>query len=728
MLALLGSLKKAGVTPPPDPNLITNSLRFRRAASANLTRTFGTPTNASVYTWSGWVKRGLVPVPTSTQSLFSATNTSFQFFTSSFEERLSLILNGTTAITTTAIFRDTSAWYHIVYAQNEATQTIYVNGDVVGTGTTANTVFNTAIAHQLGGNTISPTNNYFDGYLTEVNFIDGQALTPTSFGEINSTTGVWSPKQYTGTYGNNGFRLRFNSTSSLPALTADSSGNNNNWTATNVSLTSGVTYDSMIDVPVNYSDSGNGRGNYAVLDFLNPATTATLSSGNLQTTSVAAQNIIGSMSMDSGSWYWEIAYSAATESQLVGVYKTAATTASITPTTNVIGLRFNADTGELDYTVDGSAYISIATGLTGGGYFPYAGSLTNAKIIYANFGQRPFAYTRPVGFNALNTNNLANPVIVNPANYIAATIYTGTANALSVLNNTNGVSFQPNLVWIKNRASANHALFDSIRGATNYISSNTTAIQVANATTLTSFTANGFDLGTNTTLVNALNNNYVAWQWRKSVTSGMDIVSYTGTGANNTIAHNLNAVPAMIIIKQLTGSTSNWQVYHTSIPATDSIQLNLTNPAAPNSTVWNNTAPTSSSFSIGSSSDVNSLNENYIAYCFSEISNFSKFGIYQGNGSSNGPIVNCNFTPKIVLVKRLDSGAEHWYLYDSSRQINTRRSLRPSAIFTEDSTGVVDIYSNKFKIRTNFFPNTTGGSYIFAAFAETPFKYALAKF
>jgi hypothetical protein len=652
---------------------------------------------------------------------------------------------------TTSIYRDPSAWYHVVATFDTTNPTasdrlrIYVNGQRI-------TTFNTSVDPSLNYNgyinstgyrttigTIDFTglasSNFFDGYLTDVNFIDGQALTPASFGAIDSSTGVWSPRPYSGTYGTNGFYLKFGNTSSVAALGTDSSGNGNTWTVNNVSLTAGATYDSMIDVPVNYSDGGNGRGNYAVLNLLDKVTTATLAAANLETTSAAAQNIIGSMSMDSGSWYWEIAYNAATASQLIGVYKAAATTASITPTTSVIGLRFNADTGALDYTVNGSAYTSIATGLTGGGYFPYAGSLTNAKIIYANFGQRPFTYTPPAGFRALNTNNLPTPSIVNGANFMAATTYTGNAAARSLSNAVNSVSFQPGLVWIKSRTpgATNHALFDSTRGTTKYLSSDTTAAETTLSQSLTAFNADGFSLGTDTTLVNANANSYIAWQWRESITAGLDVVSYAGTGVDRTVAHNLGVAPAMIIVKRSqTGATSNWQVRHTSIAAANSIQLNSTNQAAAAATVWNSTAPTSSVFSLGTSTDVNASGISYVAYCFAEIAGFSKFGSYTGNGSADGPFVFCGFRPRFVMVKRTDAGND-WVILDTSRNTyNFADSILWADLANVETSGTattsIDCLSNGFKSRgAGSSINATGGTYIFAAFAEVPSKYALAR-
>lgn len=723
MLALLGSLRKAGVTPPPDPNLITNSLRLRSNASANLTRTFGAPTNASAYTWSGWVKRG---VTGANSALFGTSSTTYLRFTTS--NAIALFINNVQAILTTKVFKDPLAWYHVVYSQGATSQTIYVNGVVVGTGTTAPLGFNTNIAHSIGSN---GGTNFFDGYLTEINFIDGQTLTPSSFGEINSTTGVWSPIQYTGTYGNNGFRLRFNSTSSLSALTADSSSRGNNWTAANVSLTLGVTYDSMIDVPINYSDGGNGRGNYAVLNRLTALTgqgTTSFVAGNLETTSLATQAVAGSILMDNGSWYWEMQYNSAVTDQIIGISKPStavASTVTITPTTSVIGLKFNADTGALDYTIDGTTYTSIATGLTGGGYVPYAASTTNAKIIYANFGQRPFAYTSPVGFNALNTNNLLVPSIANPANYIAVNLYTGNETIRSIDNTVNSVSFQPDLVWVKARdAATDHALFDSVRGAQRYVSSSTTLPETINSETLTAFNVNGFNLGTDNTLTNATGINYLAWQWKKGIVPGLDIVSYTGTGSIRTVSHNLGVAPSMIIIKRVSaGANENGIVYHRAVSANNALILNSSN--GPTLSYWNNTTPTSTEFTIAALAGVNTSGVNYIAYCFAEISGFSKFTSYLGNGTINGPFVYCGFSPKLLIIKQYTNIGTPWRGFDSSR--GGGFVVNPDTAVIEASTVTIDILSNGFKVlSSNSSVNTQNISV--AAFAESPFKYALAKF
>ena len=740
MLSLLGSLRRG--------NFVTNSLRFRSNASAFLSRTFATPTSSTIFTWSGWVKRGTLGAPS---RLFGASTTTNFGFNSS--DQLLLTLNGTAAVTTTAVYRDPSAWYHIVYAQNGAVQTIYVNGSSAGTGATANTVFNTAIAHQLGA---ANTTNYFDGYLTEVHFIDGQALTPSSFGQIESTTGVWSPKQYVGTYGTNGFYLKFGNTSSVAALGTDSSGNNNTWTVNNVSLTAGVTYDSMLDVPVNYSDSGNGRGNYAVLNPLLPtAATTTISAGNLRyinTAGVADQVVVDGWQTITKQYYECTVSTVGASSDFVyagdnqGYYCSngkifidgvLATTVATYTSNDVLGFAVTVNGAITFYKNNTAVYTSSGTA----GGRPLCNGF-NSTLLNLNFGQRPFNTVNglpPAGFFALNTQNLPTPSIVNGANFMAATTYTGNAAARSLSNVVNGVSFQPDLVWIKSRspAATSHALFDSVRGTGKYLSSDTTAAETTNANTLTAFNGDGFSLGTDTTIVNANANLYIAWQWRKSITAGLDVVLYAGTGVNRTVAHNLGITPAMVIVKRSqTGATSNWQVRHISIAAANSIQLNSTAAATAAATVWNSTAPTSSVFSLGTSTDVNASGISYVAYCFAEIAGFSKFSSYTGNGLADGPFVFCGFRPKFVLIKAIAATTTPanatWIMYDPSR---STVNVTDEHLFANTSTVegisallVLDLLSNGFKLRNNGESiNQSGITYIFAAFAEVPSKYALAR-
>jgi hypothetical protein len=675
---------------------------------------------------------------------------------------------------TTQVFRDPSAWYHIAIVLNSTLATaedraqIWINGSRV-TSWATNTIFNqntttfwnANTAHAIANRPSTPA-AYFDGYLTEVNFIDGQALTASSFGQIESTTGVWSPKQYAGSYGTNGFYLKFGNTSSVAALGTDSSGNGNTWTVNNVSLTAGVTYDSMLDVPVNYSDGGNGRGNYCTLNPLDYIALVT-SNGNLTasaTSSVSSQFTRGTTQIPiAGKWYWEqtltsgglsavgitltsiqmvigggVTYTNSIDYQSDGNKNVNGTVTAYGATyTNgdVIGVAIDSDAATMTFYKNNVSQGSISINIANG-YSPGV-RVWSSSVVNLNFGQRPFTYTPPSGFRALNTNNLPTPTIVNGANFMAATTYTGNGAVRSLSNAVNNVSFQPDLVWIKSRTpgATNHALFDSSRGVTKYLSSNTTTAETTLAQSLTALNADGFSLGTDTTLVNASANSYVAWQWRESITAGLDIVTYTGNGANRTIAHNLGVAPAMVIVKRYDApNTGNWQVRHTSIAAANSIQLNLTNQAAAAATVWNSTAPTSSVFSVGTSTDVNATGGTYAAYCFAEIAGFSKIGSYTGNGLADGPFVFCGFRPRWIMIK-ITNGSNDWRMFDTSRSgLNAaKNSLLANLADTEDTVfNAIDILSNGFKLRTaDNSTNISAGTFIFAAFAEVPSKYALAR-
>jgi hypothetical protein len=765
MLSLLGSLRRG--------NFVQRSLRFRSSASAYLNRTPATSGSLTAWTMSMWVKRGSLGV---LQNLFGAltgagATTEISFLAN---DSLAFIWNTSNYIQTSAVFRDPSAWYHVVavWDSNNATAAdraiIYINSvrQVVTLGGSYPTLGQQSFWNRNLLNTVGRFNAvaYFDGYLTEVNFIDGQALTPSSFGQIESTTGVWSPKQYAGSYGTNGFYLKFGNTSSVAALGTDSSGNGNTWTVNNVSLTAGATYDSMLDVPVNYSDGGNGRGNYAVLNPLAVGAVGTTTTPQANLSLIGNNTIRGVSSFEiptSGNWYFEIqdisygtggaAYVGigTTASQLSTaycIYQTdgtrnitgssaayGATWGAAGPSSDVIGVAVDSSAGTVTFYKNNISQGAITHGLGTTLYGILGKTGVNLGVIYANFGQRPFTYTPPTGFRALNTNNLPTPSIVNGANFMAATTYTGNAAARSLSNAVNNVSFQPDLVWIKSRTpgATSHALFDSSRGVTKYLSSNTTTAETTLAQSLTALNSDGFSLGTDTTLVNASANSYVAWQWRESITAGLDIVTYTGNGANRTIAHNLGVAPVMVIVKRYDApNTGNWQVRHTSIAAANSIQLNATSAAAAAATVWNSTAPTSSVFSVGTSTDVNATGGTYAAYCFAEIAGFSKFGSYTGNGSADGPFVFCGFRPRFVLMKNSTSGVAPWTMYDSSRDSSNPETalIQPNSANTEVSSVFCDFTANGFKIRqTGNSYNETGQTYIFAAFAEVPSKYALAR-
>ena len=335
---------------------------------------------------------------------------------------------------------------------------------------------------------------------------------------------------------------------------------------------------------------------------------------------------------------------------------------------------------------------------------------------------------------------MAYTTINKPNQYFNTLLYTGNNSSG---NSITGVGFQPDWVWIKRRSGDDNdnVLFDSVRGATKRLISNATSAETTNTDTLSAFNTDGFTVNINDT-VNA-SSPYVAWNWLASntttsntagtitstvsanTTSGFSIVSYTGNGTNGAnIGHGLGVAPKMIIVKRRNGDPEDWNVYHASIGNTKRILLN-SSAAEETNAVWFNTTPTSTLFSV---SGIGSINENtgtYIAYCFSEIKGYSKFGSYTGNGSTDGTFVYTGFKPAWVMVKQ-SSGANGWVIKDNKRlgYNPTFYTLRANLNYAEttDSAESVDYLSNGFKLRnTDSNNNGSGSTYIYMAFAENPF-------
>ena len=340
--------------------------------------------------------------------------------------------------------------------------------------------------------------------------------------------------------------------------------------------------------------------------------------------------------------------------------------------------------------------------------------------------------------------------IPNGRTVMDATLYTGNGSTKTVTNNDTGTQgFYPDLTWIKVRSTGySHRLVDSVRGATKLIYSDQTLAETTDSNSLTSFNSNGFSLG-NAAGTNENAATFVAWQWQAgsgttstnnvgsissttsvNATAGFSIVTYTGNGVASTVGHGLGAVPSFMIFKDRTSSSWNWQVYHVSLGNTNTMLLNL-NDAAANYGSWNSTTPTSSVFSIGGVNGVNTSGNSMVAYCWTPIPGFSAFGSYSGNGSVNGPFIYLGFRPKYVMIKRTDSSAGRWDISDTSRNPYNyvTQWLYANYADAEDNAGeLYDFLSNGFKLRnTGSGTNASGGSYIYMAFAENPFKYANAR-
>ena len=771
---------------------IANSLRFRASNSANLRRTFSAAsTNFDVQTISFWFKRGRLTLTDSviancfmTQYGSGGNYPTFELgFEPSTDQIVFMNRSASTSynhrLVTNAQFRDPSAWYHLVIAYDSSQSTasdrikMWINGVQVTSFATA-TYPSLGLDSQFANNTYSQSadigsfansNRYFDGYLANVYFIDGQALTPSSFGQTDATTGVWVPKAYSGTFGTNGFFLQFKDATSTTTIGYDTSGNSNNFTTSGISVTAGTTFDQMLDTPTL---------NYCVLNPLQKYQ-VTLSNANLSMSvgNAYPNNVRSTFTLSSGKWYWEAtvnsasgvhnrgfsltkddfnvaggAYSSSSNpgagwtwdsssDNRILVNGSSVTNTLAAPATNdVLMMAYDADTRKVWFGKNGTWNNSgNPSGGTNESGTISSGSMTPTLDAYGtsnngfdvNFGQRSFAYTAPTGFKALNTANLATPSIKKGSLYMDATLRTGTGATASV----SSLGFQPDLVWIKSRSAAtDHGLYDSVRGVQKQLESNTTTAETTETTGLTAFNSNGYTVGALAQL-NTNTATYVDWAWKEGATPGFDIVTYVGTGSALNVSHTLGAVPKFIIIKAKDNTVADqWGVYHGSLPNTQNLYLNLTNGAA-TASMWNSTTPTSSVFTVGANNDVNRSGINYISYLWSEIEGFSKFGSYTGNGSTDGPFVWCGFRPRWLLVKRTSSIGS-WYLIDTARNTYNATSvslLAENAVAESSiSNPAIDIVSNGIKIRNTIADfNSSGGSFVFAAFAENPFKYSRAR-
>jgi hypothetical protein len=416
---------------------------------------------------------------------------------------------------------------------------------------------------------------------------------------------------------------------------------------------------------------------------------------------------------------------------------------------DVMMIAYDADSGKIYFGKNGTwdASSNPATGANPA-FTGVNAPVTPAGFVYncswsMNFGQRPFAYTPPSGFLSLCTTNLPASTVLKGSDYFGILTYTGTAPTPQTIT---GLDFQPDFSWVKSRGyNVEHVLADVLRGVTYTLSSNLGDAEYNGGTSnITAFNSNGITVGTADRVNRATS--MVAWNWKANgagvsntagsitstvsanTTSGFSVVSWTGTGSTGTVGHGLGAAPSFIVAKRRNAVT-NWQVYHRSLTANNQLCLNLT-IASFSTTTWNNTEPTSGVFSIDNV-ELGANGATMIAYCFAPISGFSAFGSYTGNGSADGPFVYLGFRPRYILAKRTDSTG-NWLIYDTTRDTFNGMDDELCADLSGAETTAAgirwDALSNGIKMRNSGAGlNASGGTYIYACFAENPFKNALAR-
>ena len=710
--ALIGAGAGTGGAAAADTAyVVPKSLRFNSGDSAYLSKTSFTAGNRRTFTWSGWVKRSSLGAQT---DFFSAGNSSDYLRVGGFNSSDQLELRSDSAVVhvvTEQVFRDVSAWYHIVIAVDTTQATssnrvkFYVNGSQITNFSTSSypsqnrqEAVNDTGEHRVGAfiDKTSATVYYpFNGYLADVHFIDGQQLAPTDFGETRSSDGVWVPKEFAGSFNS------FNQSQTWSSGGGSGLYSGSNWTGT-------------FDGSPATSGSDIAQSAYVTNSGTSTLTFSTAISGRLQAT--ACQ---GSNNTSSGNDRPTITLSDSTVLRVSGGNNSPEV------------LDFGSVSGITTLTIAGTSAqgMNLISLKLDGLLLADSGLSLPNNSFHLNFSDS--STNEALGFDSA-------PTIpdLDPKKGFDVVTYSGNGGT----QNVGGLNFEPGLVWLKvrNEGSRSHSLYDTVRGASKVLKPDVSDAEVT-MTGVTSFNPDGFTLGSH---VNSNNNNYnyVAWNWRAggpavpntdgTISSqisantdyGFSIVTWTGTSANATVGHGLNTAPKFIILKRRDSSSTGMYVYHSVVSPAKTLYLYGNTAAETYAAAYNSTAATSSVFSVGSAAATNS--GDMVAYCWSEVSGFSKFGSYTGGGSTD-VTVDCGFKPRFVIGKNAE-GAFQWYMADSERATSNPfdELLYADTDEAEGTSGAGDhirFTDTGFVIEGNANTlNQSGSTFIFAAFADRP--------
>jgi len=754
---------------------IERSIRLNKDDPAYLYRTFDEEANRKTFTLSGWYRLTNMGSQRWLWMVGADGNNKFQLCLEGVAQLNFECTHSGSEVArfyTADMMRDPAGWYHIVLAI-DTTQTtasdrmkIYINGTepTLG-GQSVSTNYpaedldflwgENSATHYMGKRSYSlNANDPSNYYMSENYYIDGLQLTASSFGEIDSNTGQWIPTKYTGSYGNAGYYLDFKDVSSTTTLGYDVSGNVNTWTTSGFDLATGTGYDSMVDTPTN---------TYATLNSI-IKDKPTISDGNLAFSTAIADQASSTIGVGSGKWYCEFICGGTGNGAWIAIvtnpnYRMSSsdtdgiddagticivtsvdahyapnctadvTTGATWSTNDKIGIALDADNQTVDFYQNGTKIWGFTSFTLAGPYFfafdrNTSGGSTN--VHHVNFGQQSFGH-QVSGYNEVCTSKMDTPAIKYASKYFNTGTYTGTGSSHSI----SGLGFSPNNVVIKMRNTANQDFqcFDTVRGANKVLRWNTQETSDTQTTRFTSFDADGFTVGTEN-ITNQSGKNFVYWAWKESVTSGCDIVEYTGDGNTpRTVSHSLGVVPQMIIVKCMTQNSTRWIVYHEAIGNTKNVFLQSTDDAETTGNFWASTTPTSSVFTVNDGAEVNADGETYIAYLWASVEGMCKVNQYYGNNDNDGAFVYCGFRPSFMLIKnQVDN--ESWAIYDDARGYNDENPvLTPTGYNNgvEITDKEMDILSNGFKprISSNWINQTD--PYLYIAMSRAPFKYARAK-
>lgn len=729
---------------------IDRSIRFRSSASAYLSKTFASAGNRKTMTFSAWVKRAVIS--NAKQDLFiSGSNVGGQQSSQvSFEANDTLsvytTISGSAAditLNTSQVFRDTGSHDHIVVAIDTTQATassrakLYVNGIQVTNFLTAtypaqnlDTAFGNAVLHTIGRFT-NVSANPFDGYLSHIAYVDGQALTPTVFGQFHPLTGQWRPKRkaeikaVVDAGGANSFFLPFDDPTNTTTLGADASSKGSNWTANNVSLTAGTAYDSAFDTPTS---------NYCTLNPLLPINIASFgyygilpADGALKMTGSAspAGNYQNGTQLIKFKTYYEMlvgavgagTFTIGIQNPVTGAIYTYQQDGSknLNGTTSAYGAAFTAS-DRVAVSVDPVAqtleffkqtggtgsFVSqgvISSAFPSGTYVPFFYA-SNGTTLTVNFGQQGFSNASlPSGVLTLNTKNLARPAIPQASKAFAAVTDTG-ANILSTLSAAE--SWGSYIRIVKRREASEGWRWMFFDDPSNYLDSSSTGVKAA----IPSFT------GTS----------YAGYSLKVSASNGVATGRLThANGVADTVTDSLgNARKAVILKNEATGS---WYLYHPDLTAGKLLYLEQTAGETTDSTI---SSVTSNSFVVAAALPSGT----YRWVALAELDGFLKLSKYTGNASSDGPFVNLGLTPALDIVKGISTTARSWQTIDTARdKVNpATTALHMESAVAENAGYLQDMVSSGYKYRTA--PETAHNAsenYIMVSIAAFPFRYANAR-